>query len=114
VQHAKDLGLRAMELDVTGAFHSPMMASAVPEFAAALAATEFSTPGVTVLSAVTARAFEDPVRELTDALTMPVRWRETMLAAAELGAGRFVEVGPGRALTGLVKRTLSDVELVHA
>jgi [acyl-carrier-protein] S-malonyltransferase len=114
VQHAKDLGLRAMELDVTGAFHSPMMASAVPEFAAALAATEFSTPGVTVLSAVTARAFEDPVRELTDALTMPVRWRETMLAAAELGAGRFVEVGPGRVLTGLVKRTLSDVELVHA
>jgi [acyl-carrier-protein] S-malonyltransferase len=114
VQHAKDLGLRAMELDVTGAFHSPMMASAVPEFAAALAATEFSTPVVTVLSAVTARAFEDPVRELTDALTMPVRWRETMLAAAELGAGRFVEVGPGRVLTGLVKRTLSDVELVHA
>ncbi|MGB9183904.1 MAG: ACP S-malonyltransferase [Solirubrobacteraceae bacterium] len=114
VQHAKDLGLRAMELDVTGAFHSPMMASAVPEFAAALAATEFSTPAVTVLSAVTARAFEDPVRELTDALTMPVRWRETMLAAAELGATRFVEVGPGRVLTGLVKRTLSDVELVHA
>jgi [acyl-carrier-protein] S-malonyltransferase len=114
VQHAKDLGLRAMELDVTGAFHSPMMASAVPEFAAALDATEFSTPVVTVLSAVTARAFEDPVRELTDALTMPVRWRETMLAAAELGAGRFVEVGPGRVLTGLVKRTLSDVELVHA
>jgi [acyl-carrier-protein] S-malonyltransferase len=114
VQHAKDLGLRAMQLDVTGAFHSPMMASAVPEFAAALAATEFSTPVVTVLSAVTARAFEDPVRELTDALTMPVRWRETMLAAAQLGAGRFVEVGPGRVLTGLVKRTLSDVELVHA
>lgn len=114
VQHAKDLGLRAMQLDVTGAFHSPMMASAVPEFAAALAATEFSTPVVTVLSAVTARAFEDPVRELTDALTMPVRWRETMLAAAQLGAGRFVEVGPGRVLTGLLKRTLSDVELVHA
>ncbi len=114
VQHAKDLGLRAMQLDVTGAFHSPMMASAVPEFAAALAATEFSTPVVTVLSAVTARAFEDPVRELTDALTMPVRWRETMLALHELGAGRFVEVGPGRVLTGLAKRTLSDVELVNA
>ena len=45
---------------------------------------------------------------------MPVRWRETMLELRRLGAGRFVEVGPGRVLTGLVKRTLSDVELVHA
>ncbi|MGI9185665.1 MAG: ACP S-malonyltransferase [Solirubrobacteraceae bacterium] len=114
VQHAQELGLRAMELDVTGAFHSPMMASAVPEFAAALAQTEFSDPSAVVLSAVTAQAFADPARELADALTMPVRWRETMLAAAELGAGRFVEVGPGRVLTGLVKRTLPDVELVHA
>ncbi|MGH2868744.1 MAG: ACP S-malonyltransferase [Solirubrobacteraceae bacterium] len=114
VQHAKDLGLRAMELDVTGAFHSPMMASAVPEFTSALADTQFAIPEVTVLSAVTAAPFEDPARELADALTMPVRWRETMLAAAELGAGRFVEVGPGRVLTGLVKRTLSDVEFVHA
>jgi [acyl-carrier-protein] S-malonyltransferase len=114
VAHARDLGLRAMELDVTGAFHSPMMAAAVPEFTAALAATKFSAARGTVLCAVTARPFEDPARELVDALTMPVRWRETMLAAAELGARRFVEVGPGRVLTGLVKRTLSDVELVHA
>ena len=45
---------------------------------------------------------------------MPVRWRETMLALHERGAERFVEVGPGRVLTGLAKRTLRDVELVHA
>jgi [acyl-carrier-protein] S-malonyltransferase len=45
---------------------------------------------------------------------MPVRWRETLLAMRELGAERFVEVGPGRVLTGLAKRTLSDVELVNA
>jgi acyl transferase domain-containing protein len=114
VAHAKELGLRAMELDVTGAFHSPMMASAVPEFAAALARTEFSEPGVPVISAVTVQAFEDPRAELADALTMPVRWREVMLAAHERGVGRFVEVGPGRVLTGLAKRTLADVELVNA
>jgi [acyl-carrier-protein] S-malonyltransferase len=111
---AKALGLRAIELDVTGAFHSPMMASAVPEFAAALAETEFSEPQVTVLSAVTAQPFTDPRRELTDALTRPVRWRETMLALHELGAARFIEVGPGRVLTGLAKRTLQGVELVSA
>ncbi|MGO9884575.1 MAG: ACP S-malonyltransferase [Solirubrobacteraceae bacterium] len=114
VEHAKQLGLRVMELDVTGAFHSPMMASAVPAFRAALDQTEFSQPRVTVISAVTAQPFEDPRRELADALTMPVRWRETMLALHALGAGRFVETGPGRVLTGLAKRTLADVELVNA
>ena len=114
IEHARELGLRAMELDVTGAFHSPMMASAVPEFAAALQRVRFSPPRVPVVSAVTVRPFEDPRRELTDALTHPVRWRETMLALRDLGAARFVEVGPGRVLTGLAKRTLSDVELVNA
>jgi malonyl CoA-acyl carrier protein transacylase len=114
IEHAEDLGLRAMELDVTGAFHSPMMASAVPEFQAALAATDFTEPSVMVLSAVTAEPFTDPRRQLADALTMPVRWRETMLALHERGAERFVEVGPGRVLTGLAKRTLKGVELVHA
>jgi [acyl-carrier-protein] S-malonyltransferase len=114
IEHAEGLGLRAMELDVTGAFHSPMMASAVPEFAAALARATFSEPRVTVVSAVTARPFEDPRRELADALTMPVRWRETLLTLHELGAERFVDVGPGRVLTGLAKRTLKGVELVNA
>jgi len=114
--HAKDLGLRAMELDVTGAFHSPMMAGAVPEFERALADTAFGEPadGTTVISAVTAQPFTDPRRELADALTMPVRWREVMLTLHELGAARFVDVGPGRVLTGLAKRTLSGVELVNA
>ncbi len=114
VEHARQLGLRAMELDVAGAFHSPMMASAVPEFTAALERTEFVSPRVPVISAVTVQPFTDPRRELTDALTMPVRWREVLLALHERGVARFVEVGPGRVLTGLAKRTLSDVELISA
>ena len=111
---ARELGLRAIELPVTGAFHSPMMASAVPEFAAALERTRLEAPRVTVMSAVTAAPFDDIPKRLVEALTMPVRWRETMLALQDLGAERFVEVGPGRVLTGLVKRTLKDVELAHA
>jgi malonyl CoA-acyl carrier protein transacylase len=111
---AKELGLRAMELPVTGAFHSPMMAAAVPEFTAALERVELRPPRVPVLSAVTAQAFDDIPRRLADGLTMPVRWRETMLELHRLGAERFVEVGPGRVLTGLAKRTLRDVELVNA
>ena len=112
---AKELGLRAMELPVTGAFHSPMMAEAVPAFTDALSRVEVTSPdGVTVLSAVTAAPFDDVRAQLAQALTMPVRWRETLLALRELGAERFVEVGPGRVLTGLVKRTLRDVELASA
>jgi len=112
---ATELGLRAMELPVTGAFHSPMMAEAVPAFEAALKRVEVASPGgVTVLSAVTAAPFEDVRAQLAQALTMPVRWRETLLALRELGAERYLEVGPGKVLTGLVKRTLRDVELAHA
>ncbi len=113
VEHAEELGLRAISLDVTGAFHSPMMASAVPEFAAALARTEFAAPRVPVISAVTVAPFQDPRSELAEALTSAVRWRETLLALRALGVGRFIEVGPGRVLSGLTKRTLRGVELVH-
>jgi [acyl-carrier-protein] S-malonyltransferase len=92
-----------------------MMASAAAPFAACLADVEVR-PGHagTVVSAVTAAPFEDVRRQLVEALTMPVRWRETMLALSERGVSRFVEVGPGRVLTGLVKRTVRGVELVGA
>jgi [acyl-carrier-protein] S-malonyltransferase len=90
------------------------MAAAVPEFTAALAEVEFAAPRTTVISAVTAQPFTDPRAELADALTHPVRWREVMLQMHALGAERFVDVGPGRVLTGLAKRTLQGVELVNA
>ncbi len=111
---ASQLGLRPMELEVTGAFHSPMMASAAPAFAAALERVEVGDPRLTVVSAVTARPFDDVRRQLLEAITNPVRWRETMLALKALGAERFIEVGPGKVLSGLAKRTLADVELIHA
>jgi malonyl CoA-acyl carrier protein transacylase len=110
---AHEVGLRAMQLPVTGAFHSPMMSPATGDFRAALERVEFKSPRVPVFSAVTAAPFDDIPRRLLEALTMPVRWREMMLALHERGVERFVEVGPGRVLTGLVKRTLRDVELVH-
>ena len=94
VEAAQALELRAMELDVTGAFHSPMMAAAVPEFERALADVEFREPATTVISAVTARPFTDPRRELADALTMPVRWREVLLAMHERGARRLSTSAP--------------------
>jgi acyl transferase domain-containing protein len=111
---ARDLGLRAMILPVTGAFHSPMMASAVPEFEHALAQVELGPAHSVAISAVTAEPFDDVRVRLAQALTGPVRWRELLLALHERGVTRFVEVGPGKVLTGLAKRTLKDVELVSA
>jgi malonyl CoA-acyl carrier protein transacylase len=113
-QTARQLGLRAMILPVTGAFHSPMMEPAVAEFERALAAVEIRPTATTVISAVTAQPFDDVRARLAQALTGPVRWREVMLELHSRGVERFVEVGPGRVLTGLAKRTLRDVELVNA
>ena len=112
-QAAQELGLRAMILPVTGAFHSPMMATAIPQFEQALARVEIGPASSTVISAVTAEPFDDVRARLVEALTGPVRWREVLLVLHERGVTRFVEVGPGKVLTGLAKRTLKDVELVN-
>jgi len=111
---AREQGLRAVPLPVTGAFHSPAMAGARPELEAALAQIDFAEPRVTVVSSITTAAFDDPRARLADALTMPVRWRETLLALRAQGVERFVETGPGNVLAGLVKRTLPDAEAVGA
>jgi malonyl CoA-acyl carrier protein transacylase len=111
---AEAQGLRAMELPVAGAFHSPMMAAAVPEFREALSRAEVSVPGIPVVSAVTAEPIGDIRDTLAEGLVRPVRWRETLLALHALGVRRFVEIGPGKVLTGLVRRTLTDVEAVVA
>jgi [acyl-carrier-protein] S-malonyltransferase len=112
---ATSVGARgARRLPVAGAFHSPLMAVAAEPFARALEGIEVRAPSVPVMSCVTAEPFEDVRAGLVAALTGPVRWREVVLALHARGARRFVEVGPGKVLTGLVKRTLDDVELVTA
>lgn len=101
-------GLRALPLAVAGAFHSPQMAAARDGFAAALADTEVHRGSVPVVSCATARPFTDVRRELADALTAPVRWRETLLALHDHGARHFVDTGPGQVLRKLVARNLPD------
>jgi len=114
VEAAREHGLRAVPLPVTGAFHSPAMAGARPELEAALAEIDFAEPRVAVVSSITTETFDDVRARLADALTLPVRWRETLLALRAQGVERFVETGPGTVLAGLVKRTLPDVETVAA
>src|SRR4029077_15953597 len=101
-----DTGARARRLDVTGAFHSPLMEPAADRLRAALEATPVAPPAWPVYSNGSAAPFTDVRRELAENLLRPVRWRETLLAMRAAGIDRFVELGPGAVLTGLVKRTL--------
>jgi [acyl-carrier-protein] S-malonyltransferase len=107
---AKRAGLRSMRLAVGGAFHSPQMRIALPEFRAALDQIAFRAPAVRVFSSISAAPFEDVRAQLAEALVRPVRWRQTLLALHRLGVRAFHEVGPGEVLTKLVRRTLDDVE----
>lgn len=105
---------RVMPLKVSGAFHSPLMAPAVPGLAAALAAVPFADPTFPVFANATAtavRTASDARRLLQEQLTAPVRWIECVQALAALAPGvRFVEIGPGRVLGGLVKRIVEQAE----
>ncbi len=95
-----------MALNVGGAFHTPLMATARHELEPELAATTFAAPTWPVVSNVDARAYDDArwAPRLGDHLVRPVLWRPTMLALADMGATSFVEVGPGSVLRGLAKR----------
>jgi len=101
-----ETGARARRLDVTGAFHSPLMEPAADRLRAALDATPVAQPTIPVYSNGSAAPFVDVRRELAENLLRPVRWRETLLALRTARIERFVELGPGEVLTGLVKRTL--------
>jgi [acyl-carrier-protein] S-malonyltransferase len=111
---ARSRGLRAMVLPVRGAFHTPLMESAREPFAAALASVDVRPPRIPVISGVSGEPFVDVRAGLVDALTSPVRWSAVLSTLQGLGAERFVEVGPGSVLTGLVRKTLGDVEAVPA
>jgi len=102
-----ETGARARRLDVTGAFHSPLMEPAADRLRAALDKTPVEPMRIPVYSNGSAAPFADVRAELAENLLRPVRWRETLLALRTAGAERFVELGPGAVLTGLVKRTLA-------
>jgi [acyl-carrier-protein] S-malonyltransferase len=103
----EETGARVRRLDVTGAFHSPLMEPAAERLRAALARTPVAPMEIPVYSNASAAPFTDVRRELAENLLRPVRWRETLLALRAAGVERFVELGPGAVLTGLVKRTLA-------
>ena len=107
---------RAVKLNVSGAFHSPLMKDAAIAFQTALDGATFGDAQVPVLSNVDptpATAAAALKQRLSQQMTGSVRWREISLQLAELGMERAIEIGPGNVLTGLLKRTTPSVELVN-
>ncbi len=109
---AKGSGIRAKRLAVAGAFHTEAMASGVGPFREALEEIEFREPDAPVISSTTAEPFGDDARDaLAASLVSPIRWTAVLGRLRELGVTRYLDVGPGKVLAGLVRRTLDDVEI---
>ena len=114
IEKAKELGARAIPLNVSAPFHCPLMQPAADEMAEALAKATIVSPRAPLVANVTARPVHDPdvIRGLlVDQVTGRVRWRESMeWLVGEGGVTRFAEIGSGRVLSGMAKRIAPDAE----
>ena len=107
---------RALELNVGGAFHSRLMQPAATGLAAAVGSASISDPLVPVVANTSAIRLTNAAlvrQELEDQVARPVRWHQSVTLMAANGVSTFVEFGPGRVLTGLVKRLSSAANLVN-
>ncbi len=107
---------RAIPLNVSGAFHSHLMAEAAQEFAVVLEQSEFSAARVPVISNVEPTAVTDAQtlkERLSRQMTGSVRWLEICGELTNMGINRSIEVGPGKVLTGLVSRTCPEMATVN-
>lgn len=105
---------RGVKLNVSGAFHSPLMAEAAAKFRAVLDQVEFQTAQVPVLSNVDPTPTTDAASlkdRLNRQMTGSVRWREISLQLPTEGIERVIEIGPGKVLTGIIKRTCPNLQL---
>jgi [acyl-carrier-protein] S-malonyltransferase len=105
---------RAIPLDVNGAFHTSLMQPAAAEFVTAVAAAGIRAPRIPIVTNDTAAPTSDAdtiAKELVFQLTHPVRWVQCVESLSAAGVTTFVEIGPGKVLTGLIKRIAPDATL---
>ena len=114
IEKAKELGARAIPLNVSAPFHCPLMQPAADEMAEALAAATIIAPRAPLVANVTARPVHEPEeirRLLVEQVTGRVRWRESIAWLVESGGvTRFAEAGAGKVLSGMAKRIAPDAE----
>lgn len=115
VTQATAAGLRATPLTVAGAFHSPIMQPAAVQLQQALEQVDWSEPTVQVLSNVTGEPHvQNPSliqKRLVEQLTNPVRWSQSMQYAAKQMPGRYVELAPGKVISGLMRRIEKSIRV---
>ena len=107
---------RALPLTVAGAYHSRLMESACPKLEAALREVDLTLPDVPVISNVTAAQHETTekiLQRLVEQVTSPVRWESSIRLLLEQGFTRFIELGPGTALTGFMRRINRETEVLN-
>ncbi|HZV36735.1 MAG TPA: ACP S-malonyltransferase [Verrucomicrobiae bacterium] len=107
---------RALPLAVAGAYHSPLMASAQPKLRTALSEVTFHEPMVPVISNVTAQPHGNVTEiqtRLVEQVTFSVLWEQSMRYLLAQGFTRFIELGPGKALSGFMKRIDSNAQMFN-
>ena len=111
-EKVKELGGRCIPLAVSGAFHSPFMSDAAEKFEAELANYAIATPKIPVYANLTAKPYADEiVQTLKMQMQSPVKWQQTIENMIADGFTDFIEVGPGKTLSGLIKKISKEVNV---
>ena len=116
VEELKKSKIKNVKLPVSAPFHCELMRSATEKMRLEIAKAEFKKPEINIISNVTAQAVNDPSdikKLLIEQIEKPVRWREIVINMIDSKVEKFIEIGPGKVLSGLVKRINSNVELIQ-
>ena len=110
--YLKDKKIKTIPLKVSAPFHCSLMMSAAEDMSKKISETEFERPTIEIINNVFADIENDPIvikKNLIEQIHSTVKWRESIEYMKNKGIKNFVEIGPGKALTGMVKRTIKDV-----
>ena len=115
-EELKKYKIKNIKLPVSAPFHCELMKSATEKMREEIMKTEFKKPEINIISNVTAQQINEPndiKRLLIEQIEKPVRWREIVINMIDSKVENFIEIGPGKVLSGLVKRINSNVKLIQ-
>jgi [acyl-carrier-protein] S-malonyltransferase len=115
-EELKNNKIKNIKLPVSAPFHCELMRSATEKMREEITKAEFKKPEINIISNVTAQQTNDPneiKNLLIEQIERPVRWREIVINMIDSKVEKFIEIGPGKVLSGLVKRINSNVKLIQ-